>query len=80
MIRNDRNPIESIGRRGGRSSVSQRSSVLVGWAIFFAVWEELGLLLVLFGAVPLLLLIAGANQRPLASPTDGPPFGDTGPT
>jgi hypothetical protein len=51
-----------------------------GWVVFLTAWEELGLLLVLLGAVPLLILIAGARREPLLSPMDGPPFGDTGPT
>ena len=54
--------------------------VAAGWVLFFAVWEELGLLIALFGAVPLLLLTAGVRSRPLSSPMDGPPYGDTGPT
>jgi hypothetical protein len=59
------------------------SAVLVigaGWVVFLTAWEELGLLLVLLGAVPLLILIAGARREPRLSPMDGPPFGDTGPT
>ena len=51
-----------------------------GWVVFLTAWEELGLLLVLLGAVPLLILVASVRQEPLLSPMDGPPFGDTGPT
>jgi hypothetical protein len=51
-----------------------------GWIVFLTAWEELGLLLVLLGAVPLLILAATARREPLLSPMDGPPFGDTGPT
>ena len=43
-------------------------------------WEELGLLLVLLGAVPLLLMTATARNEVPLSPMDGPPFGETGPT
>jgi hypothetical protein len=58
------------------------SAVLVGagWIVFFAAWEELGLLLVLFGSLPLLALIATVRRVPLLSPMDGPPFGETGET
>ena len=58
------------------------SGVLIGagWLVFLTAWEELGLLLVLLGAVPLLLLGASTRREPLLSPMDGPPFGDTGPT
>ena len=51
-----------------------------GWVVFLTSWEELGLLLVLLGAVPLLILVASTRREPLLSPMDGPPFGDTGPT
>ena len=53
--------------------------VAAGWAVFFTVWEELGLLLVVLGAIPLLIVTVGVRQREeLLSPMDGPPFGDTG--
>ena len=54
--------------------------VVAGWVVYFTAWEELGLLLVLLGAVPLLVLTATARQEVLLSPMDGPPFGETGPT
>jgi hypothetical protein len=38
------------------------------------------LILVVLGALPLLLVTIGVKSDPLASPMDGPPFGDTGPT
>jgi hypothetical protein len=55
------------------------AAVLVpaGWVVFFAVWEELGLLLVLLGALPLVILLTGTRQEPMLSPMDGPPFGET---
>jgi hypothetical protein len=51
-----------------------------GSVVFLTAWEELGLLLVLLGAVLLLMLVAGVRQKPLLSPMDGPTFGDTGST
>jgi hypothetical protein len=54
--------------------------IAAGWVVFLTAWEELGLLFVLLGAVPLLMLIAAARHEPLLSPMDGPPFGDAGPT
>jgi len=48
-----------------------------GWVVFFTVWEELGLLLVVLGAGPLFLLLLGVRREPMLSPMDGPPFGET---
>ena len=52
--------------------------IVAGWVVFFAVWDQLGLLLVVIGAAPLLVVLAGVKRDPLLSPLDGPPFGDTG--
>lgn len=48
-----------------------------GWVVFLTLWEELGLLLVVLGAGPLFLLLAGVRREPMLSPMDGPPFGET---
>jgi hypothetical protein len=80
LARSGDDPLQAVARRRWPLIVVSAMLVLAGWAIFLAVWEELGLLLVVLGAVPLILLIAGVKHRPLLSPTDGPPYGDTGPT
>ena len=53
--------------------------LLVGavWVVFFTVWEELGLLLVVLGAGSLVVLLVGVRHEPMLSPMDGPPFGET---
>jgi hypothetical protein len=48
-----------------------------GWVVFFTVWEELGLLLVVLGAGSLVVLLVGVRHEPMLSPMDGPPFGET---
>jgi hypothetical protein len=53
--------------------------VAVGGALFVLVDQDLGLLLVVFGGAALALNLIGAEQEPLASPLDGPTFGDTRP-
>jgi hypothetical protein len=53
--------------------------VAVGGALFVLVDQDLGLLLVFFGGAALALNLIGAKQEPLASPLDGPTFGDTPP-
>jgi hypothetical protein len=75
-----RDPLEALQRH--RLLLIGVSAVLAaaGWAAFFLLWEELGLLLVLFGALALSPLIAGVRRRPQLSPLDGPPFGETGPS
>jgi hypothetical protein len=70
----------AIKRRRGVLIVTGLLMVGAGWLVFFTLWEELGLLLVVLGALPLLLVTIGVKSDPLASPMDGPPFGDTGPT
>ena len=72
-------PDATIRRRRTSLLASGLLMVAAGWVAFFALWEELGLLLVVLGAVPLLLIVAYVRQEPLASPMDGPPFGETGP-
>jgi hypothetical protein len=75
------NPFEAL-RHQRRSLIGLGVLVVAaGWAVFFTVWENLGLLLVVLGAIPLLIVTLGVRQREqLLSPMDGPPFGDTGPT
>jgi hypothetical protein len=80
LARSGRDPVHAVARRRSPLIVVSAVFVLAGWAIFLTVWEELGLLFVALGAVPLTLLIAGVKHRPLLSPIDGPPYGDTGPT
>jgi hypothetical protein len=65
-------------RRRTRLLVSAGAALVVaGWVCFFAVWEELGLLLVVLGAVPLAVPLLSVRRRDLGSPLDGPPFGET---
>jgi ABC-type Na+ efflux pump permease subunit len=80
LARTGEEPQAAIKRRRGVLIVSGLVIVGAGWLAFFTLWEELGLLLVVFGAIPLLLVTIGVKRDPLASPMDGPPFGDTGPT
>jgi hypothetical protein len=71
---------EAIHRRR-RSLVCVSAGLIgAGWVVFFAVWEELGLLLVVLGAMPLVIVIGNVRRAPLLSPIDGPPYGETGPT
>ena len=71
---------DAIKRTRGALIATGLLTVATGWLAFFTLWEELGLLLVVLGALPLLLVITGVKSDPLASPLDGPPFGETGPT
>jgi uncharacterized membrane-anchored protein len=80
IYRHNDDPLEAIQRWRWPLVALAALMVAAGWVLFFAVWEELGLLIVLFGALPLLLLTAGVSYRPLTSPIDEPPYGDTGPS
>lgn len=80
LARTGDNVFDSAQRRRLPLVASAALLVGAGWVVFLTAWEELGLLLVLFGAFPLLILVAGVRHRPMLSPMDGPPFGDTGPT
>ena len=69
--------LESL-RRKSRLFVGVGAALVVaGWVAYFAVWEELGLLLVVLGAMPFTLPLLGVRREPLLSPLDGPPFGET---
>jgi hypothetical protein len=72
-----RDPVGDLHRRGRLLVGVGAALVVSGWVAFFAVWEELGLLLVVLGALPLLLRLVGVQREPLWSPLDGPPFGET---
>ena len=80
LARTGSDPLQAAGRWRWPLVVSAVLLAGAGWVVFLTWWEELGLLLVLLGAVPLLVLVAGARHEPLLSPMDGPTFGDTGPT
>jgi hypothetical protein len=54
------------------------ATAVAGWVAFFAWSEIVGLLLVVLAAIPLTLTLLDVKQDPLASPLDGPPFGETG--
>ena len=71
---------DAIHRTRGALIATGLLTAGAGWVVFFTLWEELGLLLVVLGALPLLLVITGVKSDPLTAPLDGPPFGDTGPT
>ena len=80
LARTGEEPEAAIRRRRGALFVIGLFLAGAGWIVFFTLWEELGLLLVVLGAVPWLLITVWVKQDPLASPLDGPPFGETGPT
>ena len=80
LARTGEAPEAAIKRRRRVLIVAGLLMVGAGWLVFFTLWAELGLLLVVLGAIPWLLTLIGVESRPLASPMDGPPFGDTGPT
>jgi hypothetical protein len=54
------------------------ATALAGWVVYFALSETIGLLLVVLAALPLVLTLFDVRREPLASPLDGPPFGETG--
>jgi hypothetical protein len=80
LARTGESPEAAVERRRGLLFVAGLVMVGAGWVVFFTLWEELGLLLVVLGAVPWLLIVVWVEDRPMSSPMDGPPFGDTGPT
>jgi hypothetical protein len=80
LARTGDEPEAAIRRRRGALFVIGLLVAGAGWVVFFTLWEELGLLLVVLGSIPWLLLTMWVKRGPLASPMDGPPFGDTGPT
>jgi hypothetical protein len=53
--------------------------VAAGGAVYAVVDQDLGLLLVLLGGATLAVNLLGLKQEPLASPMDGPIYGDTPP-
>lgn len=80
LARTGEEPEAAIRRRRGALVVIGLLLAGTGWVVFFTLWEELGLLLVVLGAIPWLLVTMWVKRDPLVSPMDGPPFGDTGPT
>ena len=55
-------------------------TIALGWAAYFTVDGDLGLLLVVIGSLPLLLSLVGMRSDPVldaAGPIDGPWYGDT---
>jgi hypothetical protein len=77
MVRTGGDFLEDVRRRRGMLIGVAALLVGAGWLVFFSVWEELGLLLVVLGAGPLFLLLGGVRREPMLSPMDGPPFGET---
>lgn len=69
--------LEDLRRRRWTLIGIATALVAAGWVVFFAVWEELGLLLVVLGALPLLMVLGTVRREPMLSPMDGPPFGET---
>ena len=53
--------------------------VVGGWVVFAAIDQDLGLLLVLLGGLALAVNLFGVKGDPMASPMDGPFYGDTPP-
>jgi hypothetical protein len=76
-----RNPeavLAGIQRRRNVLVAAGGTVVVAGWVAYFAISEIVGLLLVVLGSLPLIVLLLRVKQDPLASPLDGPPFGETG--
>jgi hypothetical protein len=53
--------------------------VAAGLATFAVADQDVGLLLVVLGGLALMVTLFGTEQEPLASPMDGPFYGDTPP-
>jgi hypothetical protein len=53
--------------------------VAAGLATFAMADQDVGLLLVVLGGLALMVTLLGTEQEPLASPMDGPFYGDTPP-